>query len=291
MKRVACVLALLFCALHAQANAGEKHAWKSESNLEVIFNRKEPEVRQAERRVHFVREGYRVGQVRYLIIETEMNTLYMWGEKGTEGKVSVTAWRLQGASKNQEKAYAFTCDGIGINVQPDFITVEEDGDLAYSHTQTYFTKNGKFAFSAFGPPAEMILTPVGVVEERVAAFSPFSQRIPDENRTKAIGVIAYATRDRLLAEALLVSNDESQARSLSMAADESQKLTWIDLLTNQAPGRLGATRSTNFDEVAMRLRFHDSKLDLFIPVTATDIDYARLKLPPGLSLTPLKPAE
>ncbi len=187
----------------------------------------------------------------------------------------------------KKKIYSFEIEGSEVSVGHNIITIYKDEDLSLAVSDSYFTKTGEFAFSSIGGPTFISITKSDFWEERVAAFSPYSPRIPEKHKNHAIGVIAYSLPSKLLAEALLLADDADMASSLASPVDEHQTLHWIDARTGHPPDVHDREVKVDFADVAMRLRFHGSHIDLLIPVTKDNIDYKNLKLPKGLKLVPL----
>lgn len=274
------------------ALGAETHSWKAESTLDVIFDQDPPEIRHVERKVWFRSEGQETMPMRYLVLETETRSSYRWGWKGTEGTVAVKVWRLRGKSPERELLYAVEVPGVDVSAGSDFIEVGQDADYALAVNDYYYSRTGKFAFAATGKPSVVSFDGDDMGSRRLAAFSPWSRRIPKgEGKRRAIGVIAYLADDKMVEEVLLTADNEEQGGTLRDPYGQHQTLDWIDVRTGHPPDNsFQENFRFGFADGALRLRFHGTSLDILLPVTPTGIDRARLTLPPGLSLVRLDPA-
>jgi hypothetical protein len=173
--------------------------------------------------------------------------------------------------------------GDEINIGHNFMTIYKYEDLSLRVSDSYFTNTGKFAFSSIGEP---VFISIGW-EQRSVVFSPYSPRVPAKHKNHAIGVLAYILPNNHLAEAVLLADDADMASALASPIDHLQKLHWVDVRTGHPPDTYDEEVKVDFSDVAIRLRFHGSHIDLLIPVTKDNIDYKNLKLPKGLKLVPL----
>ncbi len=270
-----------------KAYAGEPLVLKSESSLELTPVENGTLIKQNISKIFITSDNAINTNRNFFIIRSDSSIEYNYEEKGTYGHIKISAESLSRQTMKAKKIYSFEAKGTSVSLGHDIITIYKDADLSLAVSDSYFTKTGEFAFSSIGEPSFVSITHGDFWEQRIAAFSPYNQRIPERHKKHAIGIIAYSLPNKLLAEALLLADDPDMASSLASPVDEHQTLLWIDLRSGHPPDTRDKNGNVGFTEVAMRLRFHGSRIDLSIPVTKENIDYKKLSLPKGLKLIPL----
>jgi hypothetical protein len=266
-----------------KAYAGEPIVLKAESSLELTPVDDGMLAKQSKSEIFLTADDGINADKNYFIIKSTAAIEFNWGGNITSSAIKITGESLSKKAPLIKGIYSLEANGIGINIGRDLITIYKDDDLSLRVSDSYFTKTGKFAFSSIGEPE---IISIGW-ERRGAVFSPYSPRVPEKYKNRAVGVLAYMLPNKLLAEALLLADDPDMASALSSPTDHLQALHWIDVRTGHPPDTRGENGKVGFADVAMRLRFHGSRIDLSIPVTKDDIDYKKLSLPKGLRLIPL----
>jgi hypothetical protein len=92
-----------------------------------------------------------------------------------------------------------------------------------------------------------------------------------------VGVLTYASAERVLRETLITSDDPKQAQTLRSFADASRSVTLIE-----APTRaLKLAISQNYPSAP-------ATVVLTVPIVKDDLDLAHAQMPPHLHATPFK---
>lgn len=290
---------LLLFAILIQGCASNP-SWRVDTTLDVIYDQPEPSIRKVERNVHLYSYNQGGTPIRHLVIETDVRTSFRWSERGNDGRIFIRAQRYRDKTPDGGALYTIDTKGVGAAFDRYFVIVTYDDWFAQDVYHYYFVNTGIFAFESldrpatFGFPDKPSYAPSRLDYrswgERFGAFSPFSPRIPDtpSEKERTIGVLTYADTEQILSEALLMADDPETARGLAMVEDQHHKLAWINRKTGEQQDPFIALKHEDLPDVALRLRFKEDRLDLFLPVTPDGFDYARVQLPKGLFLVPLK---
>lgn len=289
----------VLCAILIYGCALPDPSWRVETALDIIYDQEEPIVRRTERNVRVYEYSQVSPPVRPLVIETDVKSSFRWGEPGHEGHVTIKARRYHGKIPEENPLYVIDTKGVAATFNRDFIVVTYDDWFAQDIYHYYFVGTGVFAFESLGLPVKFGFPDKPAYAPsrpdyrdwgvRFGAFSPLSPRIPKflTEKKRTIGLLVYTDATHVLAEALLLADDIETAHRLAAIADQHPVLAWINRETGEQQDPYIAPRHENLSDVALRIRFAEARLDLFFPVKPSDFDYARLRLPKGLSLVPL----
>jgi hypothetical protein len=203
------------------------------------------------------------GQERRLILRkthTEHNVI---GDEGDDPKITVEAWPL-GVNLKEKPLYSVTLDG------EDAVTVD-DALLVFDRTQeiawwsVYHLDTGTHFFDTN--------TPLLRFSERYAGMEISSDDTKDQ-RLKArgvVGVLTYASEDRLIREALITCDSAERAEVLHSLADTTFELAYAGkaIRITLTPFRTPATVIT-------------------VPVVNDDLDLAHARMPVGMHVAAWK---
>ena len=245
------------CVLLAQPVSSYRYTAKGDEKTVEITN------------VHYEVAGR--GDLLLVVRETTRSKRVM-GDIGMEASTTTEAWKL-GTDIKQKPLYSVTVEGSESRVVEDDVFGVSRGLEEVEWWSVYRLANGEHLFDTYVPLVKM-----GEGGEyryaglEVAADDVKDTRLKDGH---VIGALTYASRDKVICEALITADDPKQAALLRSFADETRTLT--------ANG-----------SKSLRLSFRPNipssaaALSIVIPIAADNLDLAHAQLPPHVHVTAWK---
>lgn len=218
-----------------------------------------------------------------LVLRTTTRTKSVIDEIGIEGSVTVDAWPL-GTGLDRPPLYSVKLEGAGATVVNQSILVFDRAIEDVPWWSVYSIDRGRHLFDTYVPVTEFSIsreydTPRFVGLE-VPPDDATDQRLREPH---VVGVLTYASAERVIREALLTCDDPDRAAIYRSYADETRELTL-------QVGPVPPAKGKQFPEPARTLKLTISQafpappepVSALIPVSGDDLDLAHAKLPPCL---------
>jgi hypothetical protein len=222
-----------------------------------------------------------------LLLRTTIRTREVVDEKGLEATVTVDAWPL-GTDRVAKPLYTVSVDGVRATVMDNALLVIERGTEDVEWWSIYALGTGAHFFDTFARLIWFSSSP-DVHTPRYVGLDVPPDDTPDERLRdpKVVGVLAYATPERVVRRLLVTCSDTARAALLRSYWDTTRELSFLRIGTLAEPGpptQMSLTwRSTD-------LATPGSRLDtLSIPISNDDLDFARAQLPACMTLAPWSP--
>ncbi|MGC9971432.1 MAG: hypothetical protein ABSE56_12675 [Bryobacteraceae bacterium] len=205
-----------------------------------------------------------------LVLRKTVHIKEVLGDIGMEATVTLEAWPL-GAGLEQKPLYALTLGGVDVRVTDNALLVVERGTEEVSWWSVHKLGNGQRLFDTYVPVLDFsisreILTPRYLGLE-VPPDDTADARLKEPH---VVGVLIYASAERVIREALITCDDPKRARLLRSYSDETRTVS----LTSRTI-RISFTPSYPAEPVTVEAR---------IPLAGDDLDLVHAQLPPGLHL-------
>ncbi len=257
LLRCSTLMAAAACALLAQPVSSYRYTAKGDEKIVEITN------------VNYEVAGR--GDLLLVVRETTRSKRVM-GDIGMEASTTTEAWKL-GTDIKQKPLYSVTVEGSESRVVEDDVFALSRGLEEVEWWSVYRLANGEHLFDTYTPLVKMgEAGEYRYVGLEVAADDVKDARLKDAH---VIGVLSFASRDKVIREALITSDDPKQAVLLRSFADTTRTLT--------ANG-----------SKSLRLSFPPNMptsaavLSIVIPIAAGNLDLAHAQLPPHLKIAEWK---
>lgn len=218
-----------------------------------------------------------------LVLRMTTQTKEAMDDIGVAGKVTVEAWPL-GADLAQKARYSISLEGTGAEVMNQSVLVFDRGVEEVSWWSVYSLGKGQHLFDTYVPMIEFSISR----EFDTPRFVGFETR-PDDTADKrlrdphVVGVLSYASAERVIRETLLTCDDPKRADNFRSYADETREVALVEGPVPPAKGR-----ETPEPTRTLKITFSQSypaspnPVSALIPVAKDDLDLASAKLPPCL---------
>ena len=218
-----------------------------------------------------------------LVLRTATRTTEVVDEIGMQGSVTVEAWPL-GTDLGQKPIYGITLEAAGAKVMKQSILVFDRGLEEVQWWSVYDLEKGQHLFNTYVPPVEFSIsrefdTP------RFAGLETPPDDATDKRLTEphVVGVLTYASAERVIREALLTCDEPQRAESFRSFADATRELAVVEGPVPAAKGKTQPEPSR-----MLKITFSQSypsppnPVTASIPIAKDDLDLANAKLPPCL---------
>jgi hypothetical protein len=227
-----------------------------------------------------------------LVLRTTVRRREVIGDKGVDENVTVEAWPL-GTDLAKQPLYAVTLEGAGASIEDNGILVFDRQTEEVAWWSVYGLGGGAAMFDSHVPLLSFSIT--GEVQTlRYAGLEvpPDDAADPRLAEPHVVGLVSYASADKVIRQALITCDDPERARALRSYWDTTRELG-----LEQGPPRAKAP-----DAKAGRPAWPDPTLTLKLtwsaeppdppqPVTALipvaegdDLDLAHARLPAGMHI-------
>ena len=226
---------------------------------------------------------------RRLVLRTATRSTEVIDEIGMQGSITVEAWPL-GTDLGQKPIYGITLEAAGAKVMNQSILVFDRGLEDVQWWSVYDIEKGQHLFDTYVPPVEFSIsrefdTP------RFVGFETPPDDAADKRLTEphVVGVLIYASAERVVREALLTCDDPQRAESYRSYADATRELAMLEGPVPSAKGKTQPEPSRT-----LKITFSQSypappnPVAASIPIAKDDLDLANAKLPPCLHVAAWK---
>jgi len=222
-----------------------------------------------------------------LLLRKTVNSKETLGDIGVDAKVTLEAWPF-GDDLRQKPLYTIDVSGTDGRTMDNAIFVVSRGLEEVDWWSVYRLGTGQHLFDTYLPLISFSISRDTLTNRYVGVEVP-----PDDatdarlKQPNVIGVVTYASEDRVLHEALLVCDDAKRATLLRSYADVTRKLSYVE-----GPPAAQSARGKGAEPTrAIKLSFSENypsapnTLDLLIPIQGDDLDLAHLQLPAKFHLS------
>jgi hypothetical protein len=219
-----------------------------------------------------------------LLLRTTTHSRQVIDEEGLEASVTVEAWPL-GADPAAKPLYAVTLDGVGVTAEDSAVLVFDRGTEDVDWWSVYGLGTGASLFDSHVPMLRFSLSRE-VQTLRYAGFDvpPDDATDPRLREPHVVGVLAYASAERVIRRLLVSCSDAKRAAELRSYWDTERVLSLEE-------------KGAAAKEPAQTLRLRWSAFypsppkpaTAAIPIVADDLDASNAKLPICISVTPWSP--
>ena len=209
-----------------------------------------------------------------LVLRKTSRSKYIIGDIGFEATTTVEAWPL-GTDLKQKPLYSVTQTGNDCRTVDGALLVFARGTEEVDWWSVHQGGTGRHLFDTV-VPLLAFSTSRGTLTKRYAGLEVPADDAKDARLKEphVVGVITYASGQRVIREALLISDDLKQAADLRSFADESWTMSYVArslriVFTQNSPSPANPVTVT-------------------IPITRDDLDLTRAQLPPHVHIAAWK---
>jgi hypothetical protein len=211
-----------------------------------------------------------------LLLRKTMRSKQVLGDIGMEATVTLEAWRM-GDDPRQKPLYAVTVTGDEGRMVDNSLFVVARGLEETAWWSVYKLGSGEHLFDTYEPLVSFSISRETVTTRYVGFEGPGDDtkdaRLKDAH---VVGVLRYASDDRLIREALVTCDDPKRAQLLRSYADSTRTVSLTEG-ADQPPHTLKLSFSQNYPSAP-------HTVEVRIPVQRDDLDLAHATLPPGMHL-------
>ena len=207
-----------------------------------------------------------------LLLRKTTHSKQVLGDIGLEATVTLEAWRL-GEDPRQKPLYTLTVAGEDARTIDNALLAVSRGLEETEWWSVDKLGSGQHLFDTYVPLLSFSISRETVTTRYVGLEVP-----PDDTKDarlkqpNVVGVLIYASEDRLIREALVTCDDPKQAQLLRSYADTTRAVSWTE-------GALKLSFSQNYPSPP-------NTVELRIPVRRDDLDLTHTQLPPRMHVTP-----
>jgi hypothetical protein len=216
-----------------------------------------------------------------LLLRSTTRTKQVVDEIGVEASTTVEAWPL-GVDPKQNPLYALKVAGVDSKTVDGALLVILRGLEDTEWWSVYKLGTGERLFDTYVPLLGFSIRR-DIQTMRYAGLEIPEDDAPPDNRDArlkdphVVGVLTYASGERVLREVLITSDDPKQAQALRSFADASRSMTLVE-----TPGRaLKIAISQNYPSPP-------ATVALTVPIVHDDLDLAHAQMPAHLHVALFK---
>jgi len=199
--------------------------------------------------------------------------------------VTLEAWRF-GDDLHQKPIYTISATGTDGHSTDNAIFIVSRGTEEVDWWSVYKLGNGQHLFDTYVPLVSFSISKEFLTTRYVGFEAP-----PDDTRDarlkhpNVVGVLTYASQDRVVREALLTCDDPERAAQLRSYADETRTVSMVEspsaapATTKGRPGEPSRTLKLSFSESYPSA---PNTVEVLIPLHNDDLDLAHAHLPAGM---------
>ncbi|MGA2329143.1 MAG: hypothetical protein ABSH05_23015 [Bryobacteraceae bacterium] len=208
-----------------------------------------------------------------LVLRTTTHTKEVLGDIGMQAAVTLEAWPF-GLGLEQKPLYSITLDGVEVRVTSNALLVFERGTEEVSWWSIHKLGNGGHLFDTYVPLLEFSLSRE-ILTPRYIGLEVPPDDTPDARLKEphVVGVLIYASAERVIREALITCDDPQRARLLRSYADVERTVSLLEGPKHTI--RISFTPSYPAEPTVV---------EALVPLAADDLDLARARLAPGMHL-------
>jgi hypothetical protein len=296
-RGAACAVLLLACPglpLFAQpaARGGPKTArapFQAQSSSTIAYGAKD-----GEETVEITNVAYEVSGTNVpgrppderLVLRKTTRTKEVLGDMGIEATITLEAWPL-GASLSQKPLYAIRLTGVDGRNMDNALLVFSRGTEEVDWWSVHQLGNGRHLFDTYVPLLRFSISRE-TLTLRYTGFEAPPDDTPDARLKEphVVGVLTYASAERVIREALLTCDDPKQARILRSYADASRTASLVE-------GPVAGVKAKKAGEPSRAIRISFSRsypsapspVTVLITIADDNLDLARAQLPPSMHVS------
>jgi len=208
-----------------------------------------------------------------LLLRTTTRTKQVVDEIGMEASTTVEAWPL-GVDLKQKPLYSLKVEGVDCRTVDGALLVILRGFEDTEWWSVYKLGSGERLFDTYVPLLGFS------IRRDIQTMRYVGLEVPEDDAADArlkgphvVGVLTYASAERILGEALITSDDPKQALSLRSFADANRAVTIVE-----TPARaLKISISQNYPSAP-------ATVSLAVPILRDDLDLAHAQMPQHLHI-------
>ncbi|HTS48045.1 MAG TPA: hypothetical protein VMH05_08875 [Bryobacteraceae bacterium] len=209
------------------------------------------------------------------------------GDIGVDATVTLEAWRF-GDDLRGKPLYTISTSGTDGRTMDNAIFVVSRGLEEVEWWSVYRLGTGQHLFDTYVPLVSFSISKEFLTTRYVGLEVP-----PDDVRDarlkqpNVVGVLTYASEDRVIREALLTCDNSGRAAQFRSFADETRELSMVET----AAAGTAAAKKPREPSRTLKLSFGESypsppnTAEVQIPLQGDDLDLAHAHLPAGMHAT------
>ncbi len=209
-----------------------------------------------------------------LVLRTTTKSKQVLGDIGVESVVTIEAWKL-GTDLKERPLYTVSVDGTESRTVEGELFVVSRGLEEVEWWSVYKLADGAHLFDTYVPLVKFSTSRKETIW-RYAGFDvpPDDSKDARLNDRHVVGVLTYASEEKVIREALITCDDPKLAQLLRSYADETRVLTESGAIKSQI---LRISFSQNFPAAA-------ATIAIVVPIVDDDLDLAGAKVPPRVRI-------
>lgn len=218
-----------------------------------------------------------------LLLRKTIHSKTTLGDIGVDATVTLEAWRL-GDDLRQKPRYAISIPGTDGHTIDNAIFVVSRGLEEVDWWSVYKLGSGQHLFDTYVPLLSFSISR-DIVNTRYVGLEVPPDDTADARlkQPNVVGVLTYASEDRVIREVLITCDDRNQAAQLRSYADETRTLSLVE-----RPPTTAAAGQAAEPLRSLKVSFSESypsaphTTEVVIPLAAGDLDLAHAQLPSKL---------
>jgi len=200
------------------------------------------------------------------------------GDKGSEAKVTLEAWPL-GSDIRQKPLYAITLEGTDVRATGNALLVFDRIVEELNWWSIHKLGDGRHLFDTYVPLLAFSITNM-VQTPRYAGFEAPPDDSPDARLKEAhvVGVLTYASEDKVIREALITCDNPGRAKLLRSYWDQTRTLSLLPGTSDGSPPSIRISFSSNDPGKA------PVTVTVTVGIAKDDLDLANAKPASGLKI-------
>ncbi|HUI82295.1 MAG TPA: hypothetical protein VLY24_30440 [Bryobacteraceae bacterium] len=203
-----------------------------------------------------------------LVLRKTVHSKQVLGDIGEDSTVSLEAWRL-GDDLAQKPLYALNVSGGEIRTEDNALLIASRGLEEVEWWSVYKLGSGQHLFDTYVPLVRFSISRE-TVQTRYVGLEVPADDIADARlkQPNVVGVLTYASGERVMREALLTSDDAPRAKLLRSFADVTRMVS----VDGAPPRSVRVSFSQNYPSAA-------NAAEVVIPIVRDDLDLGHAQLP------------
>ena len=224
-----------------------------------------------------------------LVVRKKVHTKQVLDEIGMEATTTVEAWPI-GVDLAQEPLYAINVNGADARTVDSALVEVSRGLEEVEWWSVYRLGSGQHLFDTYVPLVRFSISRE-TITLRYLGFEVPPDDISDARLKEphVVGVVTYASAERLIREALLTCDDPKQAQMLRSFAEETRAVSLIEVGPSAAKAAKSGEPSRSI-KISFSQNFPSppATQSVVIPIGKHDLDVARVQFPARLHVAAWK---